>query len=100
MNRSAKNYQFSAKPWQHAPPAGWYFVSLPVRLANQVRKAHQQDEEGWGRLRALAKIGGSEWKTAIWYDSKAGTYLLPLKAEIRKKENVLTGKNVEVVLSI
>jgi len=55
------------------------------------------DEEGWGRLKATARIGGTEWKTAIWFDTQWDSYLLPLKAEVRKKEKINT-KNVIKVL--
>jgi hypothetical protein len=91
-------YEFSEKPWQHASPGGWYFVSLPKEMSKEIRKMLQSEEEGWGRLKAEAKIGNSTWKTAIWFDSKKDTYLLPLKAEIRRKENIEAGKQVEVIL--
>jgi hypothetical protein len=39
-------------------------------------------------------------KTAIWFDTKVNTYLLPLKAEIRKKENFEIGKNIEAIVWI
>ena len=39
-------------------------------------------------MKVTAKIGGSEWKTSIWFDTKNDTYLLPIKAEIRKKEKI------------
>lgn len=58
------------------------------------------DEEGWGRLKAIAKIGGTEWQTAIWFDSKKKTYLLPLKADIRKKEQLVVDKLVSITLWI
>ena len=45
-------------------------------------------------------IGNSEWKTAIWFDSKKKTYLLPIKAEIRKKEKIIAGKIIGVKLVI
>jgi hypothetical protein len=93
-------YQFTAKPWQYTGHGGWYFVSLPAEMAKEVRDTLRSKEEGWGRLKATAKIGSSEWKTAIWFDTKKNTYLLPLKAEIRKKENISTGKKVETVLCI
>ena len=35
-----------------------------------------------------AKTGNTQWETAIWFDTKLDTYLLPLKAEIRKKEKI------------
>lgn len=100
MKPNALRYEFSAKPWQYSGPAGWYFVSLPVALAKEIRTALKQEEQGWGRLSAMAKTGNSEWKTAIWFDTKRKTYLLPLKAEIRKKEQLLTGRVIRVVVWI
>ena len=93
-------YKFTAKPWQYTGPGSWHFVSLPNELAKEIRNAFKSEEEGWGRLPATAKIGNSEWKTAIWFDTKVNTYLLPLKAEIRKKENLEIGKNMEAVIWI
>ena len=93
-------YEFSATPWQYGSPGGWYFVSLPGDLAKEIREALKSEEEGWGRLKATARIGKSEWKTAIWFDTKMNTYLLPLKAEIRNKEHILAEKEVEVVIWI
>ena len=97
MNGKIK-YEFSEKPWQHPSPGGWYFVSLPKEMAKEIRETLKSEEEGWGRLKAEAKIGRSEWKTAIWFDTKANTYLLPLKAEIRKKESISTEKEIDVVI--
>lgn len=99
MNGKIK-YAFSEKSWQHASPGGWYFVSLPKEMSDEIRGLFKSEEEGWGRLKATAKIGNTEWKTAIWFDSKNETYLLPLKAEIRKKENIGAGKQMEVVIWI
>lgn len=100
MKQKGVQYQFIAKPWQHQGPGGWYFVSLPTKLSQEIRTVFKMDEEGWGRLKATAKIGSTEWQTAIWFDSKKNTYLLPLKADIRKKEQVLLDKTVETILWI
>lgn len=97
MNTKIK-YEFSAETWQHTSPGGWYFISLPLHLASEIRTALQSEEEGWGRLKAVAKTGKTEWKTAIWFDTKMNTYLLPLKAEIRKKEAITAGKKIQITL--
>ena len=89
-----------AKAWQHSGPGGWYFVSLPVGLAKEIREALRSEEGGWGRLPVTAKIGASEWKTAIWFDTKAGTYLLPLKAEVRGREKITTDKDLDTTIWI
>jgi hypothetical protein len=93
-------YEFSAKAWQHSLPNGWYFVSLPVEIASEIRENLKWQEEGWGRMRATAKIGDNQWETAIWFDTKHKTYLLPLKAEIRKKENITTDNEIRIIVWI
>ncbi len=87
MSIKAVKYEFTAEPWQYAASGGWHFVSLPKHFSEEIRNTFKKEEEGWGRLKATAKIGNSEWKTAIWFDTKRSTYSLPLKAEIQKKKN-------------
>lgn len=91
-------YKFTGKPWQYTGQNAWYFVSVPKKLSAEIRKVLITEEEGWGRLKATAQIGSIEWKTAIWFDTKLNTYLLPLKAEIRKKETITVGKPTLVTL--
>jgi Domain of unknown function (DUF1905) len=100
MNIKGIEYKFTAKPWRYPGYAGWYFVSLPYELGKEIRDTLKFEEKGWGRLKAKAKIGNSEWDTAIWFDTKMNTYLLPLKAGIRKMENIVIDKNIETVLWI
>jgi len=67
---------------------GWNFLFMPQDLAKEILLMHKHQEEGWGRMKITAKIGNNEWKTSIWFDTKNDTYLLPIKAEIRKKEKI------------
>jgi len=89
-------YEFTAALWQHAPTGGWHFVSLPEETSSEIRTLLKSSEEGWGRLKANAKIGNTEWKTAIWFDTKRNTYLLPVKATVRAKEHLPLGKEITV----
>jgi hypothetical protein len=75
---------FTALLWKHSAPSGWYFVSLPVDLSKEIRQYAKDWEEGWGRLKVTAEIMGITWDTAIWFDTNHNTYLLPIKADIRK----------------
>lgn len=93
-------YPFSATIWKYTGNAGWFFVSLPKSLSAEIRKTFSHEEEGWGRLKATAQIGKSEWQTAIWFDTKLDTYLLPVKAEVRKKEKIELNDKVDVVIFI
>lgn len=94
------NYQFSAALWKYEGKGSWYFIALPKRLSNEIRKNNFQFEEGWGRLKVIAAIKNIEWKTAIWFDSKKQTYLLPIKAEIRQKERIKEGDTIAITLKV
>ena len=93
-------YALEAAPWQYSGQGAWVFVSLPVELSEEIRRLFKTEEEGWGRLKATAAVGKSEWKTAIWFDTKSSTYILPLKAAIRSKENIITGKLITLTIWI
>jgi len=94
---------FSAIPYQYASSegiCGWTFVSVPKELSVQIRKDFKYLEEGWGRLKVTATLGDSEWETAIWFDTKQDTYLLPLKAKIKKQEKVVLGDEVQIAILV
>jgi hypothetical protein len=38
--------------------------------------------------------GGTSWKTSIFPDKKTGTYLLPLRASVRKREKIAAGDKI------
>jgi hypothetical protein len=90
------------RQYKEEDSCGWNFLFMPKELAKEIRASFKSHEEGWGRMKVTAKIGGSEWKTSIWFDTKHDTYLLPIKAEIRKKEKIemAIGKEVKVTILI
>lgn len=103
MKSKGTKFEFSANVYQYSTSpdmVGWTMVSLPKEMSIDIRDIFKWAEEGWGRMKVTAKVGNSEWKTAIWFDTKQDTYLLPLKAEIRKKENIISGKDVTIIIWI
>lgn len=103
MKNKGVKYEFSAKVCHYSSSGsamGWYVVFLPATLAKEIRGSLKCLEEGWGRMKVTAKIGNSEWETAIWFDTKHDTYMFPLKAEIRKKEKIDIGEEVEASIWI
>ena len=93
-------YNFLNKIWKHNGTGGWYFVSLPKDISKEIREHLQWQEEGWGRMKAIAQVKGVEWETAIWFDKKQNTYLLPLKADIRKKVNLELDHTIAVTILV
>ncbi|MEM9847377.1 MAG: DUF1905 domain-containing protein [Bacteroidota bacterium] len=93
-------YDFSGKLWRYAGKGGWYFVSLPSEISKEIRANMKWQEEGWGRMKATATVGGVECETAIWFDKQRAVYLLPIKADVRKKAKLELDQIVFVSISI
>ncbi len=89
-------YKFSTKMWKTNLEGSWHFVSLPKTMSKEIRANLKWQEEGWGRMKAVSQIGEIKWNTSIWFDTKINTYILPIKAEIRKKTKLELNKKFEI----
>ena len=93
-------YTFTAPLWKYAGKGGWYFVSLPEAFSREIRSNLQWQESGWGRMPATAEVSRRSWSTAIWYDTGRGTYLLPVKKDIRMGTGMAEGDEIAVRLTL
>lgn len=93
---------FKAKVWLYpGASAAWHFVSLPKPERDLVRKLQAGvKRRGWGTIKVTARIGKETWQTSIFPDKKSDTYLLPLKASVRKVEGIMQDDTVKIVLKI
>ncbi|MCE9597087.1 MAG: DUF1905 domain-containing protein [Spirochaetia bacterium] len=78
----------------------WHFASLPKKDADRIRKELTFRPRGFGSIRVEAQIGKTKWKTSIFPESKTKTYLLPIKADVRKKESIKSTGKVAVTLKL
>jgi hypothetical protein len=87
--------------WQSAKPntASWHFITVPEDQAGLIRMAVPR-RAGFGSVRIKASIGAITWSTSIFPDSKNGTFLLPVKAEVRKRAGLVLGEAADVTLSL
>jgi hypothetical protein len=65
--------------WLYEGMGGWHFVTLPKKESVRIRDA---------------------FAPSIFPDSKAGAYLLPLKAAVRKAEKIAAGDTVHLSLQV
>lgn len=93
-------YTFAAKVWIYSGPTPWHFVTLPKKLAAEIRLFHANLAKSFGSIAVEATIGKTTWKTSVFAESKSGSYILPLKAAVRTSENISAGKQVRVALKI
>lgn len=86
--------------WLYEGPAAWHFVTLPKDESDQIRLNFGTMKRGWGSVPVLATIGATSWKTSIFPDKAAEAYLLPLKADVRKREHISAGDRIVFTLEI
>ncbi len=84
----AVSYTFRSKVWVYPGMAAWRFISIPEKEGGEIKKKFGARARGWGSLPVSVTIGKTTWDTSIFPDKKSGSYLLPLKAKIRKVEDI------------
>jgi hypothetical protein len=92
--------KFKAKLWRYDGEAAWHFVTLPKTTARDLRALSAGMRNAFGSLRVIATIGATEWRTSVFADTKAGSFLLPVKADVRRREKIGHGDTVSVTLEI
>lgn len=89
------SYSFSAKLWRSPAGAGWFFLTLPKDQNIPIKTRALGLMKAFGSLRVSALIGETRWKTSIFFDTKAGAFVLPVKADVRRKEGIQLGDIVK-----
>ena len=57
-------------------------------------------KRGWGSVRVKAAIGETTWETSLFPQAKEGAYILPIKADVRKKEKIVVGSETHVSVMV
>lgn len=89
-----------AKVWVYPGMAGWHFVTLPKKQSDEIKRIFGALARGWGSLPVLVTVGKTSWKTSIFPDKKSGAYLLPLKAGVRRKEDIANGDTIAFLVEV
>jgi len=84
-------------------PGAWYFVKVPKKQSAEIKERFRRGKgvpRGFGSIRVSVTVGGTTWHTSIFPDSKSGTYVLPIKAAVRKKEKIKNGDTIQLSLLV
>lgn len=85
--------------WKGAAAGRWYFITVPDDQSAEIRAHAFASPRGFGSVRVEAAIGDVIWRTSV-FPLNSGGYLLPVKAEIRRKANLAAGDEVTVRLDV
>jgi hypothetical protein len=92
------NLEFSGEMWFWKGPAPWHFITVPEEERGELEAASVFVSYGWGMIPVTAQIGGTGWKTSLF--PKDGRYIVPVKARVRKAEELELGDVVTVRLAV
>ena len=92
--------EFKAKVWLYPGMAGWHFITVPKDYSFKIKNLFGQSSRGFGSIPVIANIGITSWSTSIFPSSEFNGYLLPLKSQVRKKENITENSEVNVKVQV
>jgi len=85
--------------WKGEAAGRWYFITIPDEQSGEIRAHSFADPRGFGSVRVEAAIDEVKWRTSVFPLNRGG-YLLPVKAEIRRKTGIAAGDEVTVSLEL
>jgi hypothetical protein len=96
----AASFDFEAPLWEWEGKAAWHFLTVPADASDEIAARMDGFTRGFGSVRVRVRIGGSDWATSVFPDSKQGAYILPVKKAVRQAENLAAGAVARVRLEL
>jgi hypothetical protein len=106
MQSNFRHFSFTATMWKwsgnnSSDKGSWYFLTVPKTISQKVRSAvSMKPRRGFGSVPVLVTIGMSRWRTSVFPDTKLGSYILPIKASVRKAERIKERARVVVRIEL
>lgn len=95
-------YEFDAELWlwDARQADSWTFLSLPPEVADEILELAGPHSRGFGSVRVEVTVGATVWRTSIFPDNRARTYVLPIKKAVRRAERCEAGDRVHATLTL
>lgn len=90
--------EFNGKIWYWRGPSPFFFVTIPEEQSRDIKAVSGLVTYGWGVIPVRVWIGKTEFKTSLF--PKDGRYIVPIKASVRKAEDLDEGDNVTIKLEV
>ncbi len=78
-------------------PSPFHFVTIPEKESAKIRALSRQLSYGWGVIPVKGRVGNTNFSTSLF--PKDGAYLIPIKAVVRRSEQLEIGDRVTVELA-
>jgi hypothetical protein len=92
-------HRFTAELWRWQGDAPWHFLTVPGEVSDDVRDAAGAPV-AFGSVRVRVTVGSTTWSTSLFPHRESGGYLLPVKKDVRVREDLEVGEPVDVALEL
>jgi hypothetical protein len=94
-------YEFATPVWLwEGKGSAWAFVTVPEGIADEVEDRQVGLRRGFGAVKVRVTLGESVWDTSMFPSKQHQSFILPLKAAVRKAEGVATGDAPRVAITL
>lgn len=96
----SQEFTFTGQVWRWKGDSPWHFVSLPENVADEVEDLSQGMTGGFGSVPVEVRAQDFTWQTSLFPDKASGTYMLPLKKQVREHVGCEEGSAITVTLRV
>ena len=96
------SFEFEAAVWIWNGGSGtsWHFLTLPFDVTDEIDDITTGKQGGFGSVRVTATIGRTSFTTSVFPSKEQKSFILPVKASVRKAEHLAAGTMCVVSLEL
>lgn len=99
--KQSLSYQVSAKLWLYpGESTNWHFLTIPKDISTEIKERTKGIRKGFGSVSVEVTIGKTIWQTSVFPDSSSGTFLLPVKAKVRRDEDLYVDEKIDFTFKL
>ncbi|TXH00846.1 MAG: DUF1905 domain-containing protein [Candidatus Moraniibacteriota bacterium] len=99
MPKTKPLFVFTAKLFSYSVEAtSWFFVETNATVAAEM-KSQARSVKAFGSIPVQVTVGQTTWRTSL-FPTKQKTYVLPIKAIVRRKEDIREGDRIKIMLEL
>lgn len=100
MTKGPRSWEFAAPLWKWDGNAAWHFLTLPFEVTDEIDEITAGKQGGFGSVPVRVTIGRTTWTTSVFPSKGHESFILPVKAAVRKTEGLAEGSPANVRLEL
>lgn len=86
--------------WSGGGGTSWHFLTLPFDVTDDIDEICCETKKGFGSVRVNATIGRTSFTTSVFPSKEQKSFILPVKAQVRKAESLVVGTACAITLTL